>query len=86
MFLVKPPGRSASAWVSASTTSTSRSRSTGPVHLRPADVWLNRHQDFETDRPLHSFIEVLRIGGRGYHRLYEQLPSVLSRPFARFFG
>ncbi len=45
-----------------------------------ADVWLNRHQDFETDRPLHSFIEVLRIGGRGYHRLYEQLPSVLSRP------
>jgi len=45
-----------------------------------ADVWLNRHQEFETDRPLHSFIEVLRIGGRGYHRLYEQLPSAMSKP------
>ena len=45
-----------------------------------ADVWLDRHEQYETDRPLHSLFDVLRIGGRGYHRLFEQLPSSLSKP------
>ena len=45
-----------------------------------ADVWLDRHEHFGADRPLHSLVEVLRIGGRGYYRLIEQLPTSISKP------
>ena len=50
-----------------------------------ADVWLNRHDQFEDDRPLHNFIEVLRLGGRGYYRLLEYLPASLGKPLRPLF-
>jgi len=50
-----------------------------------ADVWLNRHDQFEADRPLHSFIEVLRLGGRGYYRLLEYIPAGLGKPLHTLF-
>lgn len=51
-----------------------------------ADAWLNWNEDFVPDRPMHSFIDVLRLGASGYYRLYEYLPvwlSVMARPFFR---
>lgn len=50
-----------------------------------ADVWLDRHDALETDRPLHSLIDVLRMGGRGYYRLFEQLPNGLRKPLRPVF-
>ncbi|SHN26355.1 cellulose synthase (UDP-forming) [Pseudomonas asturiensis] len=47
-----------------------------------ADAWLNWNEDFEPDRPLHSFIDVLKLGASGYQRLYQYLPG-WSRTFAR---
>lgn len=51
-----------------------------------ADAWLNWNENFSPDRPLHSFIEVLRLGATGYYRLYQYLPAwtrTLARPFVR---
>ncbi|MCD5979540.1 UDP-forming cellulose synthase catalytic subunit [Pseudomonas quasicaspiana] len=49
-----------------------------------ADAWLNWSEDFAPDRPLHSFIDVLSLGARGYYRLYQYLPAwlrTIARPF-----
>jgi cellulose synthase (UDP-forming) len=54
-----------------------------------ADAWLNWNDDFVPDRPLRSFIDVLRLGATGYYRLYEYLPvwlRTLARPVARLFA
>jgi len=54
-----------------------------------ADAWLNWNEDFAPDRPLHSFIDVLRLGARGYYRLYQYLPAwtrTLARPFMRLLA
>ncbi len=51
-----------------------------------ADVWLDRHEHFGADRPLHSLFEVLQIGGRGYYRLFEQLPNSISKPLRPVFN
>ncbi|KQQ65539.1 cellulose synthase [Pseudomonas sp. Leaf127] len=51
-----------------------------------ADAWLNWNENFTPDRPLHSFVEVLRLGATGYYRLYQYLPSwlrTLARPLVR---
>ena len=40
-----------------------------------ADAWLKSGEHFVLDRPLHSFIEILKLGGKGYMRLYEYLPG-----------
>ena len=51
-----------------------------------ADAWLNWNEDFVPDRPMHSFLDVLRLGASGYYRLYEHLPvwlRVMARPFLR---
>lgn len=50
-----------------------------------ADVWLNRHDQFEADRPLRSFIEVLRLGGRGYYRLLEYISAGFGKPLRPLF-
>jgi len=51
-----------------------------------ADAWLNWNEDFEPDRPLHSFIDVLKLGATGYKRLYQYLPTwtrTLAAPLLR---
>ena len=48
-----------------------------------ADAWLNWNEGFVQDRPLRSFIDVLRLGATGYYRLYQYLPAwtrTLARP------
>jgi cellulose synthase (UDP-forming) len=40
-----------------------------------ADAWLNWGEDFAQDRPLHSFLDILKLGAKGYYRLYEYLPA-----------
>ena len=50
-----------------------------------ADLWLGRHPDYRGDRPLASFFDVVRFGGRGYYRLLEHLPDWLARPLRRLF-
>lgn len=39
-----------------------------------ADAWLDWGRDYIPDQPLHSFIEVLKSGGRGYRQLFNYLP------------
>ncbi|MNP20736.1 Cellulose synthase catalytic subunit [UDP-forming] [compost metagenome] len=54
-----------------------------------ADAWLNWNEDFVPDRPLHSFIDVLRLGASGYYRLYEYLPAwarSLARPLTNLLA
>jgi cellulose synthase (UDP-forming) len=54
-----------------------------------ADAWLNWNEDFVPDRPLHSFIDVLRLGATGYYRLYQYLPAwirTLAQPAVRLFA
>ena len=54
-----------------------------------ADAWLNWNEAFVPDRPLHSFIDVLRLGATGYYRLYQYLPAwtrALARPFMRLLA
>lgn len=51
-----------------------------------ADAWLNWNEDFIQDRPLRSFIDVLKLGMMGYYRLFEYLPAwirKLASPFVR---
>ncbi len=40
-----------------------------------ADAWLSSGEKLIQDRPLESFIEILKLGGRGYMRLFEYLPG-----------
>ncbi len=40
-----------------------------------ADAWLNWGDNFAPDRPLHSFVDILRLGAVGYYRLYQYLPA-----------
>ncbi len=40
-----------------------------------ADAWLNWGDNFAPDRPLHSFMDILRLGAVGYYRLYQYLPA-----------
>jgi cellulose synthase (UDP-forming) len=57
--------------------------------LSRADAWLNWNENFEPDRPLHSFIDVLRLGASGYYRLYQYLPAwtrSLARPVMRLLA
>jgi cellulose synthase (UDP-forming) len=54
-----------------------------------ADAWLNWNEDFVPDRPLHSFIDVLRLGATGYYRLYQYLPAwirTLAQPAVRLLA
>ncbi|MNO87085.1 Cellulose synthase catalytic subunit [UDP-forming] [compost metagenome] len=54
-----------------------------------ADAWLKSGENFVQDRPLHSFFEILKLGGKGYMRLYEYLPGWirhLVRPPLRLLG
>ncbi|GID08685.1 UDP-forming cellulose synthase catalytic subunit [Pseudomonas sp. 008] len=44
-----------------------------------ADAWLNWGENFAPDRPLHSFVDILKLGGIGYYRLYEYLPAWVRR-------
>jgi len=44
-----------------------------------ADAWLNWGDNFTLDRPLHSFVDILKLGGTGYYRLYEYLPAWIRR-------
>jgi cellulose synthase (UDP-forming) len=44
-----------------------------------ADAWLNWGENFSPDRPLHSFVDILKLGGTGYYRLYEYLPAWIRR-------
>ncbi|WP_312830579.1 UDP-forming cellulose synthase catalytic subunit [Pseudomonas rhodesiae] len=44
-----------------------------------ADAWLNWGDNFAPDRPLHSFVDILKLGGTGYYRLYEYLPAWVRR-------
>ncbi|WP_095055220.1 UDP-forming cellulose synthase catalytic subunit [Pseudomonas sp. Irchel s3b2] len=54
-----------------------------------ADAWLNWREDFAQDRPLHSFLDILKLGAKGYYRLYEYLPAwarVVIGPFLRLLA
>jgi cellulose synthase (UDP-forming) len=54
-----------------------------------ADAWLNWGEDFAQDRPLHSFLDILKLGAKGYYRLYEYLPAwthVVIGPFQRLLA
>ena len=54
-----------------------------------ADAWLNWDEDFTQDRPLHSFFDILKLGSKGYYRLYEYLPiwaQVFIAPPLRLFA
>ncbi|TXI29876.1 MAG: UDP-forming cellulose synthase catalytic subunit [Aquipseudomonas alcaligenes] len=44
-----------------------------------ADAWLEWHAQMEPDRPLRSFVDVLKLGGVGYWRLFEYSPPCLRR-------
>lgn len=44
-----------------------------------ADAWLNHGKNFVPDRPLHSFIDILKLGGNGYYHLCEYLPAWVRR-------
>lgn len=53
-----------------------------------ADAWLSWNQAYGQDQLLRSFTDVLKLGGRGYYRLYQYAPPWLNRllrPFRRFF-
>ncbi|VVN83837.1 UDP-forming cellulose synthase catalytic subunit [Pseudomonas fluorescens] len=54
-----------------------------------ADAWLNWGEGFAQDRPLHSFLDILKLGAKGYYRLYEYLPAwtrVVIDPFLRLLA
>ncbi|WP_445395507.1 UDP-forming cellulose synthase catalytic subunit [Zobellella sp. An-6] len=42
-----------------------------------ADAWLNWLDDRGPERPLQSFMAMIRVGGQGYCRLYQFMPSWL---------
>ncbi|RON08801.1 UDP-forming cellulose synthase catalytic subunit [Pseudomonas brassicacearum] len=44
-----------------------------------ADAWLNWGENFTADRPLHSLLDIVKLGGTGYYRLYEYLPAWIRR-------
>lgn len=44
-----------------------------------ADAWLGWREAFKPEQPLYSFIGILKMGGRGYRRLFSYLPSWASR-------
>ena len=44
-----------------------------------ADAWFNWGEKFTPDRPLHSLVDILKLGGTGYYRLYEYLPAWVRR-------
>lgn len=42
-----------------------------------ADAWLNWQLDNGPERPVQSFMDMLRVGAKGYYRLYQFLPAWL---------
>ncbi|MGY4491656.1 UDP-forming cellulose synthase catalytic subunit [Pseudomonas sp. TE3610] len=44
-----------------------------------ADAWLGWGENFTPDRPLQSFMDILKLGAVGYYRLYEYLPNWVRR-------
>ena len=45
-----------------------------------ADAWLGWQDTHEVERPLRSFVDVLKLGGVGYLRLVEHAPGWLRQP------
>ncbi|MCX7081171.1 MAG: UDP-forming cellulose synthase catalytic subunit, partial [Pseudomonas sp.] len=44
-----------------------------------ANAWLDWGGDFIPDQPLNSFIEILKLGGRGYRQPFHYLPAGVWR-------
>ncbi|WP_448093210.1 UDP-forming cellulose synthase catalytic subunit [Pseudomonas lini] len=54
-----------------------------------ADAWLNWGENYVADRPLHSLIDIFKLGTKGYFQLYQFLPLWVRRvagPSLRLVG